>query len=550
MHQPPPASFCSSSSSSSGSSCECARVGVRVSALAPAAAPCPAPRRLPRPRQPEPPSRGTSTLLPARLGPWCSPTGSPAPLSCETGCGEGSWILVCRLLVPTQVSLLSMEEDIDTRKINNSFLRDHSYATEADIISTVEFNHTGELLATGDKGGRVVIFQREQESKNQVHRRGEYNVYSTFQSHEPEFDYLKSLEIEEKINKIRWLPQQNAAYFLLSTNDKTVKLWKVSERDKRPEGYNLKDEEGRLRDPATITTLRVPVLRPMDLMVEATPRRVFANAHTYHINSISVNSDYETYMSADDLRINLWNFEITNQSFNIVDIKPANMEELTEVITAAEFHPHHCNSFVYSSSKGTIRLCDMRASALCDRHSKFFEEPEDPSNRSFFSEIISSISDVKFSHSGRYIMTRDYLTVKVWDLNMENRPIETYQVHDYLRSKLCSLYENDCIFDKFECVWNGSDSVIMTGSYNNFFRMFDRNTKRDVTLEASRENSKPRAILKPRKVCVGGKRRKDEISVDSLDFSKKILHTAWHPSENIIAVAATNNLYIFQDKVN
>ena len=31
------------------------------------------------------------------------------------------------------------------------------------------------------------------------------------------------------------------------------------------------------------------------------------------------------------------------------------------------------------------------------------------------------------------------------------------QVHDYLRSKLCSLYENDCIFDKFECVWNGSD---------------------------------------------------------------------------------------------
>ncbi|XP_023607910.1 serine/threonine-protein phosphatase 2A 55 kDa regulatory subunit B beta isoform [Myotis lucifugus] len=451
-----------------------------------------------------------------------------------------------------------MEEDIDTRKINNSFLRDHSYATEADIISTVEFNHTGELLATGDKGGRVVIFQREQESKNQVHRRGEYNVYSTFQSHEPEFDYLKSLEIEEKINKIRWLPQQNAAYFLLSTNDKTVKLWKVSERDKRPEGYNLKDEEGRLRDPATITTLRVPVLRPMDLMVEATPRRVFANAHTYHINSISVNSDYETYMSADDLRINLWNFEITNQSFNIVDIKPANMEELTEVITAAEFHPHHCNTFVYSSSKGTIRLCDMRASALCDRHTKFFEEPEDPSNRSFFSEIISSISDVKFSHSGRYIMTRDYLTVKVWDLNMENRPIETYQIN--LPNGLKEFREEAIVACRWRRREDGESvstqlhrlpfSVIMTGSYNNFFRMFDRNTKRDVTLEASRENSKPRAILKPRKVCVGGKRRKDEISVDSLDFSKKILHTAWHPSENIIAVAATNNLYIFQDKVN
>lgn len=46
------------------------------------------------------------------------------------------------------------------------------------------------------------------------------------------------------------------------------------------------------------------------------------------------------------------------------------MEELTEVITAAEFHPMHCNYFAYSSSKGTIKLADMRESALCDHHAK------------------------------------------------------------------------------------------------------------------------------------------------------------------------------------
>lgn len=39
--------------------------------------------------------------------------------------------------------------------------------------------------------------------------------------------------------------------------DKTIKLWKISERDKRPEGYNLKEEDGRYRDPTTVTTLRV-----------------------------------------------------------------------------------------------------------------------------------------------------------------------------------------------------------------------------------------------------------------------------------------------------
>ena len=40
---------------------------------------------------------------------------------------------------------------------------------------------------------------------------------------------------------------------------------------------------------------------------------------------------------------------------------------------------------------------------------------------------------------------------------MENRPVETYTVHDYLRNKLCVLYENDCIFDKFECNWSPND---------------------------------------------------------------------------------------------
>lgn len=69
-----------------------------------------------------------------------------------------------------------------------------------------------------------------------------------------------------------------------------------------------------------LPSLQVPVLIPMDLMVEASPRRVFANAHTYHINSISVNSDNETYLSADDLRINLWHLEITDRSFSILSL--------------------------------------------------------------------------------------------------------------------------------------------------------------------------------------------------------------------------------------
>lgn len=41
-----------------------------------------------------------------------------------------------------------------------------------------------------------------------------------------------------------------------------------------------------------------------------------------------MHSDGETFISADDLRINLWNLEVSDQCFNIIDMKPPTMEDL------------------------------------------------------------------------------------------------------------------------------------------------------------------------------------------------------------------------------
>jgi hypothetical protein len=56
---------------------------------------------------------------------------------------------------------------------------------------------------------------------------------------------------------------------------------------------------------------------------------------------------------------------ISHETFGIVDIKPDDMEELTEVITCSEFHPKECSQLIYATSKGIVRLCDLRDSALC-----------------------------------------------------------------------------------------------------------------------------------------------------------------------------------------
>ena len=263
----------------------------------------------------------------------------------------------------------------------------------------------------------------------------EYRFYCEFQSHEPEFDYLKSLEIEERINKIRWCKGRAGPLFLLSTNDKTIKLWKVHEKSGRvvtsrnvdPSQPAAAQRAPFLSGPSAVV---MPTLQPMQPMVTATLKRTYGNGHAYHINSLSFNADGETYLSADDLRIHIWNLNTAQQAYNIADLKPADMEELSEVIMAAEFHPTDCAALAYCSSKGVLRLADLRERALCDTKGgcRTFRPQADAEASSFFSEVVSSMTDVKFSRDGRRLMTRDYMTVKVWDVAMEREPLRTIKV--------------------------------------------------------------------------------------------------------------------------
>lgn len=98
--------------------------------------------------------------------------------------------------------------------------------------------------------------------------------------------------------------------------DKTIKLWKVFDKQIRVVAENNHtDGYGSVTGPSQ-PPLRLPRMTTHDSITAAVPRKVYANAHAYHINSISVNSDGETYISADDLRINLWNMDISDQSFS------------------------------------------------------------------------------------------------------------------------------------------------------------------------------------------------------------------------------------------
>lgn len=156
---------------------------------------------------------------------------------------------------------------------------------------------------------------------------------------------------------------------------------------------------------------------------------------------------------------------------------------------------------------------------------------------------------------------------------MERQPIKTIPIHEHLRPRLCDTYENDSIFDKFEVVFSGDAKNVMTGSYNNNFMIYpsDPEKETEVVLQADK------SAFKAKKVGVAtpinsatsptanggkkggsragspagtgqGQRMRKETDADQIDFNKKILHMSWHPFEDSIAIAATNNVshLIFQ----
>lgn len=90
----------------------------------------------------------------------------------------------------------------------------------------------------------------------------------------------------------------------------------------------------------------------------------FKTGKEQHLNSLSLSSDLENFIAADENRINLWNLERPgeNEVYNLVDYNRQRAAEDDELICSSRFSGH-ASVFVYTTSKGYIRICDFRESS-------------------------------------------------------------------------------------------------------------------------------------------------------------------------------------------
>lgn len=93
----------------------------------------------------------------------------------------------------------------------------------------------------------------------------------------------------------------------------------------------------------------------------------------------------------------LWDLENPDKTFVIVDIKPEKMEELNEVITTSTYSPYSDYHLAFGTSKSVIKLLDNREKSNLTTSGILFDDPSSKKNKNFFTEIITSISDLKFT---------------------------------------------------------------------------------------------------------------------------------------------------------
>ena len=139
---------------------------------------------------------------------------------------------------------------------------------------------------------------------------------------------------------------------MLSANDKLIKLWRLEyKKEKKYESCKKLLQKGKLV---------IPRSKVINESWEGKCKQYYRSAHEYHINSLCISPDGENFLSADDLRVNLWNVENATTVYNLLDMKPKSIDDLDEVISHCEFHPSMPTVFLYTTTKGFLHICDFR----------------------------------------------------------------------------------------------------------------------------------------------------------------------------------------------
>ncbi|CAG9322776.1 unnamed protein product [Blepharisma stoltei] len=379
-------------------------------------------------------------------------------------------------------------------------------STKGDTITCLKFSRDGDLLAIGDGEGIIHLLKSDFREVGQI------------EAHSTDLDSYKKPVVSPCVRNLEFLHSHGSRASLFSSNEKTIKLWKIfpvhnkiTEFNTWEDGEKLEEEEWLSR---THNKLIIPSRRASQESLESKCVTQFLGAHQCYINSVSLCSNYQNFVSADDLKIFLWDINRNDTAFLLVDQRES-VKPISEVITSVKCHQSNSHIVLWTSTNGTIRIGDLRDRSICDNPAEIFKY----SSRSngFFDELVLAISSADFCQSMDYIVARDYFTVKYWDMRNCSSPAVIVDVMSNLQRDMNDLYQSQDICAKFEVKDFPSSEYCVTGGYSEVIMI-----------------SRMGEILN---------------RINVTDTDEEILHMDVHPKSESVVFACDDriNQYIFND---
>lgn len=406
-------------------------------------------------------------------------------------------------------------------------------------ITAAAISHNGSHAAFGDESGAVSILEAGRPTPEQrrmfrakrsmkdptVAHHGLSSVYSyyrgtaCFEAYSSLIDPLNSVEVTPAVSAMCFLPQQGNSTFVLTANEKQPKLFKVFEAYDCPrQPFRAVDMLGKKSIGPLVSSQRT---RTANVRLVSK----YALDHEYNVNSISASADGSQFYTSDELCVKLWSTENPDTSLNVVTLPRQHSEGFTmsegdesvrECIRSTHVFPAEPQLLFMCTSAGLIRVFDSRVSlrwgASVGGH-QIFANPQRRRWDGKFGVISNALTGgCALSPCGRYIASRDFLSVPMWDVRMvqetpatigipaattarpNNSYVHRWEIHPNVRRHMDPLFESNLMVERFSIAFaqslTGASSshqgaVICTGSFANSLYLFDPYTGSKDYIRAS-----------------------------------------------------------------
>lgn len=419
-------------------------------------------------------------------------------------------------------------EDIKNEPENANFL-----------VTCLKFSHDGSHVAVADKGGRVIIFKKnEQQGKPP-----KLDYYYEFAAQEKDFDVCKSLEYAEDVRDIEILKTPTYDKLdILTAGFRTIKLDRV-----------YKDIVKTYETNSDSSSISIPKVRGIQSEIKSKTKRLFKCTQANSINSLCMSKlNEQNFFSADDYRVYLWDLNLDDSVvYTPVDIDPVNETNNTEKITKVAISEKDPHLFLYGTDRGTIKLCDLRVSSDQLKFETHFSDEKSIISNTIVNSL-KSIHDIKAPPQNDYCFaTRQFFSVLLWDIRMTKEPTKKFLTYEPIITHLNKIYQKNYISDKFSLDIDPKGKLILTGGYNNMFHIIDIEQRLNTQIVIDESNTSVMNTNVIRKINQKGScyYKKDDPSIKNINFDKKILHQAFSPVGNFILLIVLNCIYSYTGKL-